>query len=330
MKISQAALAQLTLLRIKHSMIKRLLLTIKPQTAFASPLAGAMLFGQMCWSIRENYGGKHLSQLLEGYCNGTPFIVCSDAFPHGFLPLPTYPLVHWIRPESTNKEMKRKKWLPITRWPHPIADWHKEARSDREVLQAHYEGDAFISKSAQMHNSINRMTGTTSAGGMFAPYQSETIQYHPISLLDVYIDYDDERLVPETIVQCLSAIGLAGFGRDASIGLGKFSVEGSLEVSNQVTSKTVMTLSASVLGGIDLDSTKTFYNVQTYFGRHGNVRAIGEVPFKKPVLMARTGAHLTCCHLSCKPFIGKGVSGLSFYKDTVHQGYASVVNLLED
>ena len=319
-----------TLLRTKHSMIKRLLLTIKPQTAFASPLAGAMLFGQICWSIREGYGDKQLSQLLEGYCEGMPFIVCSDAFPHAYLPLPMYPLTHWIRPESTTKEMKRKKWLPIVHWPHPVANWHQEACSDKEVLQTDCKGHAFVSTSTQMHNSINRMTATTSAGGMFAPYQAQTIQYHPVSLLDIYIDFDEERLDSKMIVQCLSSIGLTGFGRDASIGLGKFSVESSLEVNNLITSKKVMTLSASVLGGIDLDSTQTFYNIQTYFGRHGNVRAIGEAPFKKPILMASTGAYLTCCQMSPKPFIGKGIGGLSFYKDTVHQGYASVVNLLED
>lgn len=91
-----------------------------------------------------------------------------------------------------------------------------------------------------------------------------------------------------------------------------------------------MTLCASVLDGNALDSAKTYYGVQTYFGRHGNVRAVGESPFKKPVLMASTGAHLACRHMSSEPFTGKGVTGLSFYKDTVHQGYASLVNLLEE
>lgn len=309
--------------------MKRLLLTIKPQTAFASPIVGAMLFGHVCWGIRESCGDAHLSDLLEGYCEGLPFIVCSDAFPHGFLPLPAYPLAHWIRPESTSKEMKRKKWLPVTQWPHPIANWYKEAKSDKEVLQTNSPGESFVLRGAQMHNSINRMTGTTSTG-MFAPYQSETLEYHPSGLLDIYIDFDDQRISAETIAHTLSTIGLIGFGRDASIGLGKFTVENSSEINNEITSKTVMTLSASVLDSNALDSTKTYYAVQTYFGRHGNLRAVGESPFKRPVLMASTGAHLSCRHISSVPFIGHGVTGLSLYKDTVHQGYASLVNLLEE
>lgn len=310
-------------------MTKRLLLTIKPLTAFASPMVGAMLFGHICWSIRECYGEALLSHLLKGYSEGMPFIVCSDAFPHDFMPLPAYPFAHWAKINEANKEMKRKKWLPVSRWPYPVSDWYKEARSDKEVIQEGSTSDLALRK-VVVHNTINRMTGTTSTGGMFTPYQTERIQYHPASLLDIYVDYDDERITSKTICQCLSAIGLIGFGRDASLGLGKFSVENCSEVSCQITSKNVMTLSASVLDGVAIDATKTFYNVQTYFGRHGNIRAVRGVAFKKPVLMASAGSYITCCDLCPKPFIGKGISGLSSYADTVHQGYASIVNLLED
>lgn len=310
--------------------MKRLLLTIKPLTAFASPMVGAMLFGQTCWSLREGYGQARLQELLEGYCENRPFAVCSDAFPHGYLPLPAYPLSHWISETDTTKEMKRKKWLAAAHWPVPIQSWRTEAKSDREVFaQTDPGSDLYRIKQARSHNSINRMTHTTSAGGMFAPYESQAEEYSPSLLLDLYIDFDDQRISDTELKESIRAIGQSGFGRDASIGLGKFEVQSSAEVDNRISSRCVMTLSASVLNGTTADPRCTFYNIQTYFGRHGNIRALGQAPFKKPVLMAATGAYVVSRDVPNESFIGRGLKGMSAHKDTVHQAYAPIVNLVE-
>ena len=74
-------------------------------------------------------------------------------------------------------------------------------------------------------------------------------------------------------------------------------------------------------------SDRTFYKPVTYFGRHGNVRALSSVPFKKPLLLAETGAFLTV-HAEAPQtmsFAGRGIVGHSAYADTVAQGYAPLL-----
>lgn len=58
-------------------------LTLQPASAFGTPLLGEILFGQMCWAFVRLYGEERLADLLEGYVDGRPFAVLSDAFPSG-------------------------------------------------------------------------------------------------------------------------------------------------------------------------------------------------------------------------------------------------------
>ncbi len=41
--------------------------TLTPLSAFATPLKGDTLFGQLCWAIRNRLGEAYLNQCLEGY-----------------------------------------------------------------------------------------------------------------------------------------------------------------------------------------------------------------------------------------------------------------------
>ena len=56
-------------------------LTIRPQTAFGTPLVGDTWFGHICWGIAEQYGHDTLAACLCDYTAGRPFLIISDAFP---------------------------------------------------------------------------------------------------------------------------------------------------------------------------------------------------------------------------------------------------------
>ena len=58
-------------------------LTLQPLSALGTPLAGDTLFGQLCWTLRHQLGNDTLTSLLEGYTQGQPFAVVSDALPQG-------------------------------------------------------------------------------------------------------------------------------------------------------------------------------------------------------------------------------------------------------
>ena len=89
-------------------------LTLRPQSAFGGPIKGDTLFGQICWAARNRWGEARLTGLLDGYTDGHPFAICSDAFPAGYLPRPALPLHRYAAvPNADRKAVKRRRWLSL-------------------------------------------------------------------------------------------------------------------------------------------------------------------------------------------------------------------------
>ena len=301
---------------------------IHPLSPFASAMTGGMLFGHVAWSVREAFGEERLTALLEGYCSGRPFAVLSDAFPHGFVPVPAVPAHVWRRAESVKdrKRLKSLKWLPVEALcKSPIA-WQKEAR-DNIGVSATQEGP-FVREVWRTHNSISRLTGTTGEGP-FAPYDVSANVFARGQTLDLYVDLDEERLSADELKGLLEAVGGFGFGRDASTGAGKFDVAAMAKLPENAPSRGWLALSASAPSGCGFDGDLSFYRSITYFGRHGNVRANEGTPFKKPIVLADTGAFFWCAEPRAMQWTGKGIFGHSAYADAVHQGYAPLLPVPE-
>ena len=305
-------------------------LKLRPETAFGSKLLGETLFGQLCWAILRRQGKERLEQLLDGYCDGRPFAVVSDAFPSGYVPLPTLPAFCWeSHDESQRKYLKKKAWLPVELLREKPSKWRDWAATDAELVTKMTGSDRGVLKqeAVEVHNTINRRTQTTGTG-MFAPYMQNRTWLHPEILLTLYVVLDEERFTKDELVQTLTDIGLSGFGRDASTGLGKFTIvgePGAVSVANDT--KAYVTLASCVLSAVpDVDSSKTFYRVRTHFGRHGEAMAVSGQPFKSPLLLAGTGALVALKEPKRAEFFGKGITGISVVApETVHQGYAPVL-----
>ena len=160
--------------------------TLRPLSAFGTPLAGDTLFGQLCWTLRHQLGNARLNELLQGYTSGQPFAVVSDALPAGHVPLPQVPSSAWTQSTSVDtpdrKAQKKKKWLPLADMTKPFTQWQITAQSDAQVAPE----SATPIERAQPHNTINRQTGTTGEG-QFAPYAMPQIWFHPVMRFDVYI-----------------------------------------------------------------------------------------------------------------------------------------------
>ena len=161
-------------------------LTLRPLSALGTPLAGDTLFGQLCWTLRHQLGNDALTALLEGYTQGQPFAVVSDALPHGHISLPSLPGNAWqTSAGSDRKVLKKKRWLPISSLREQLSTWQQTAASDADLGKAE--------ERAQPHNTINRQTGTTGTG-MFAPYTMGQTWLKPDSLLDIVVVLDATRL----------------------------------------------------------------------------------------------------------------------------------------
>ena len=308
---------------------------LHPRTAFGTPLLGETLFGSLCWAIRHQFGEEKLEELLDGYTEGRPFCVVSDAFPTGFVPLPALPQRLWNTSSTDDRKyLKKKAWLPFNCLKDAQREeWRNLARTDAEVLldlnPSGCEGKSLRFDAEASHNTINRETLTTGEGE-FAPYLQSQIWHHQCIALDVYVVLDEERFALEDLVSTLVSVGLTGFGRDASIGLGKYEIDEELEVvQDDKESCTCLALASCALGEVEnIDSKGTFYRVKTHFGRHGAEYAIGGQPFKRPILLAQSGAVIALKTNHSAPFIGQGLTGISNQcANTVHQGYCPVIHI---
>jgi len=307
--------------------------TLRPLGAFGTPLAGDTLFGQLCWTLRHQLGNARLNELLQGYTSGQPFAVVSDGLPAGHVPLPHVPSDTWQKSTAAEapdrKALKKKKWLPLADITKPIAQWQGSAQSDAQVAP-----DAATPKErAQPHNTISRQTGTTGEG-QFAPYAMPQIWFHPAMQFDLYVVLDEVRLSPTELSAALDAIGATGFGRDASIGLGKYERVGDVRpVAYTVPAgaNSYLTLGPCAPQGLGYCPVRSTYQVATRFGRHGDAAVQSGQPFKRPVLLAKAGGVFwpetvdAACH-----FIGQGLGGTAnpvslAMPETVQQGYAPVI-----
>ena len=283
--------------------------TITPESSFATPLKGDTLFGQMCWAIRYSFGNDKLKNLLENYKNDKkPFLVVSDGFAQGFLPKPKMPGELLSEKSEDKKENRKKIWLTISEL---INGEYQNARTDEEIK--HKE-----KVHSQMHNSINYKYFHTTEG--FDPYGVELFS---IPKKDIYFLIDEEQFNKEMLEKSFEMLKKIGYGKDTTVGLGRFDFEPFEEIVFKQNSKTVMTLSPFFPD--EKEYEKFFYEPFIRFGKMGGNRATTNA-FKKPLLLADTGSVIKMTDRFEKNYIGRAILDVSLiYKDTVHQGYAITV-----
>lgn len=304
---------------------------IAPKTAFATPIMGDTLFGQLCWTIRHGWGEARLIEMLEGYTAGQPFLVVSDAFPTGYLPLPALPSRFWaeVTDSSQRKALKRRIWLAETDLDQPLAQWQSLAKEPQAI-------GAACAARAQPRNSLNRLTLATGKGAGFAPYTVRQHWYAVDTRLDIHLCLDESRLSCTDLNQALAALGQAGYGKDASTGLGKFTLE-ALRPNNlrkNGKANAWLTLAPCAPQGLGFNAERSYYRPFTRYGRHGAEAVSLGNPFKMPLLLAATGAVFTPGENGPgieAPYIGQGLGGdgrlSKVMHNTVHQGYAPVVSI---
>lgn len=306
--------------------------TLRLHTPLGTPLAGDTLFGQLCWALREAQGEAELTRRLTGYSTGQPWLVVSDGFPAGFLPRPTLP--QHFAPQQNDpklrKAAKKMRWIPVGTSGSSGLDLLKKPLRDL-LANAVDESTAFgcaPQGAVQAHNTLNRLTGTTGEGE-FAPYSLPQTFYAAEQKIDVYLLLDNARTTPAEISNLLDSIGAIGFGRDASIGLGKFTIDALMPITTpaHAQANAFWTLAPCAPQGQGFDGEHSYWRVLTRFGRHGNLHALTGKPFKTPLLLASAGAIFKpVAAFKAYPFIGQGLGGDGSLSKaaaaTVHQGYA--------
>ncbi len=296
-------------------------LQIEVRSAFATPPKGDTLFGQLCWQIAETEGTKRLEELLAGYTEGRPFAVVGDMLPEDMLLFPPVPLSHLgiaFDPKK-RKEIKRRRAFSMEQLQQ------NGGRMDAALKDSCISAESSQwAETIQMRNSIDRIGGTTGEG--FDPFASMRSDLRT-GEATLYLLIDEERIERQIIEKAFQTMGTAGFGKDATVGRGRFNVVSCKPFAFTANEpNALLTLAPSVLA--DQGFEEAYYEPFTRFGKHGGHLAHG-LPWKNPVLMADTFALIHS--VAPRPFIGMGLGGdgsiSARLPQTVHQGYAPTVSV---
>ncbi|MBI9093102.1 MAG: hypothetical protein JEZ12_28150 [Desulfobacterium sp.] len=332
--------------------------TIKPGSDFGTPIKGDTLFGHFCWQLAYD------STLVEGGIDNAiekysqqPFAIFSTAYPvieiqgkiFYALKRPDIPLSRLFSGNDLSreeqiykrKENKKKRWMLVdetleVRLPHSqflsdkeLANAFKMSKKSGYPTQIQREKEGFTTDWVRPHNSINRLTWTTSAG-KFAPYNQECQSFSLGARLAVFVLTDEHLTGINRICDGLSRIGAFGFGRDASTGLGRFTVENTMElhVNGWEEAHAAYTLGPCIPEDKDLEGA--YFQPFVRFGKHGDAAARSQNPFKNPVIMADEGAvfPLKPTGKPGRSYLGRPAHGVSKAQPkAVSQGYTPLLPL---
>jgi CRISPR-associated protein Csm4 len=330
-------------------------ITIKPLSGFGTPLKGDTIFGHLCWQAAydNDLFGKPIAELLAGY-DRDPFLITSSAYPkfhvHGkavrALKRPDLPVQFFLSLEGENareiigqrKAMKAKTWMTLVAGERIESLRSMNYLDDLGLLNhmggsgalqaqgagCKVESETITRSFLQTRNAVNRTTGATAAGA-FAPFGVEQSVFIPGMELALLAAISDD-ISPASVEKALVRVGETGYGKDASIGLGRFEVTGMDEVDLGALGSHGPN-ACYTLGPCVPDKSvyrRTYYKPFIRFGRHGDVLAKSKNPFKNPVIMADEGAVLEPLDRAIlhRPYIGTGVMHVSKTEpNSVTQGY---------
>jgi CRISPR-associated protein Csm4 len=326
---------------------------LRPGSPFGTPVKGDTLFGHFCWQAAydEQLLRVPFDAALAAY-GETPFAVFSSAFPvpasggGRIFPRPALPGLRTCvsvgeEPSPHYHDRKKDK---SNRW-FLLGDGQRIAWGDVKWLNgsdlakrvipdgshATWRKEqlyrTFLEPSLRHRNALDRLKGATGEAP-FVPFASEDLTYAEGVRLVVYVGIDETMTSIEGVVEGIRRIGHTGFGRDASVGFGKFEVDGYTPVDlaslGNARPDAAFTLGPCVPNPGSYRESGFLPFIR--FGRHGDRMALSRNPFKAPVVMADEGAVFQAAGPEVwggRNYIGRAVKNVSKVQpEAVCQGYS--------
>jgi len=253
------------------------------EAPLGTPLHSGTLFGHLCWARRFLEGEEALGRWLASLEQGEPFLL-SSGLPAGMLPRP---LLAPVRGAVEAKQVRKRQYLSLEDF---LA--MRGRLSARALAKAATDGPERLRlKSHRLaHNTIDRRLGTTpEEGGLYfvdelwpcAP-PGEAVDW------DVYVG---ASLSAGELAALFEAVGRLGYGRDATLGRGRFRVrvEPAPEGLFGAAGRRLLSLSH---GSLTANMRRPRYRLEPHFGKLGPVAAAEAAanPFKYPLTLLRPGA----------------------------------------
>ena len=267
------------------------------QSPIETQLQSDTIFGHICWALATEFGEEELLEFLDKMRE--PKLLLSSAFPKNTLPLPKLkPFYEKLPPDLPGALLKRKKrkdakklsYLPIEMGLNKRQDYvHSEALEQNEAITAMLEESFKLEKDLVTHNSINRITGTTTKGG--ASLYAETVTFaRENTVFESYLQTDEDTLSEDKLRAVFSFIENSGFGRNKHTGRGKFRIAIQECELPKVENPNAWLLLSNMVPAPD-DPAPACYEGFVKYGRLGGKYATGnKSPFKKPLFLFKPGA----------------------------------------
>lgn len=305
---------------------------LNPLSAFSTPFKGDTLFGMFVWQLANNNGllNTTFDDFIKSYKEDDPYAIFSSAslFKDNifFFKRPSCTFSNFKNQNvidnfdtiSKRKEDKKKNYFKVAK-EDIVNDYCINIIKDNFL-------EINVDKENTIHNKINRITSTTGAEG-FAPYSSLKVYIKRGYKFAIFVVFDENKLSLDNLKNALANIGKQGFGKDSSIGMGKFEIEDYFEchVKNNEFSQ-YYTLSPFVYGSEDKFNS-IYYEPFTRYGKHGDNAVFSGNPFKNPILTIDEGAIVKTNDLLKRNYIGRALTNVSkqFDGNVIHQGYSIVI-----
>lgn len=255
---------------------------LRLESPVATPFRSGTLFGHLCWAWRHDQGEESLTSWIRSL-KDRPFLI-SDAFPTGWLPRPL--LKPWRPPSDAviGKKIRKAAWVKVEDFLSL-----RDRLSEEELIQRLAEQPEMPLEHRVAHNTIDRRTGTTPREGGGLYFMDERWPSDSCRNWDVYVDTELEA---DQLQRLFTKVGEFGFGRDASIGRGKFTAEVGPAPKDLFAGKGTRRMSLSH-GSLTSNMERVRYRLRTHYGKVGSFFASSGNPFKHPITLLQPGATFT-------------------------------------
>ncbi len=282
---------------------------IKITSGTITPFHADTIYGHLCWALAHRDGEKALRAFLEPFIKGDPPFLLSDGFPGSLLPKPLS-TEFIIGIPDVGKEWKKIDLLNF--------DDFNTIRAGKSCRRPAYGDQTKIISTP--HNTINRLTNTTLVEGGVFSLKEISVPEISIYLKAVSNDWKDQ------VIDLLKEVSKSGYGRKKSIGKGQFSVEGVSEFSFPEVQGANGFITLSNFCPNESDPTEGLFKTFVKYGKLGEEFTFCGNPFKRPLLMIKTGSVFRT-EGKPKEFYGRMVlDGISPIKqEVVHYAYAFAV-----
>lgn len=319
---------------------------LRPRGPWLTPWHADTIAGSLCWQLRRQAGEAALGELLERCRAGQPPFVLSDAFPADHLPRPlcVFRLIRRLSDQDALAQAQADgarrdvgATCPVCRATSPPPATPQEARfrldrawRRRELIpQADFEhiragrlppcaaqGTDSPLKApehpfravARLHATVDRRTGTSLQEGGLRE-EEETWLDPRVGHLTIYA-----RVQPDWTAQLenlFRALAAAGFGKKKSSGMGAFTLVSFARCNDFAPCPQANAfISLSHFAPAAADPTEGDYGLIVKHGRLGEEFALGEQPFKRPLVLLVPGS---CLRTGGAPreWYGRAVAGLA-------------------